>query len=307
MKKMLRAITLSVSLFVSATPVWSQNIEHAVEKSIEQAKATFLEGNREEALLKLLTLPGKQDPRVLSVIQNMSGQFLSSENAKFYFQGVQLIGDRKWLEAKERLEQAISKEPNNVLLLLRLSQIQIELNQPNKAEELLKEALKWNPYSASSRLMMARTLQKKGDLKEAYRWYDSQRALLAKDPFLFYNFLVLLKESGKISEILDYVDLAIQKNEAWVPNWIEVYRATPLSSSKLARLKQQAADARSRIKEVEIAIKKAEKQNDYLWLAPLPSKGLEAELNEILEGNLVQVRGRVSSGKAAPLKPPHQD
>lgn len=285
--------TLTMSFYPELA--WSQKIEQAetppslespllsVPQIIIQAKKVFVLGNREEALKLLLSVPSyKNDLRVQSAIQNISTQFLTLESSKQYYQAVQRVARQEWEPAKNLLEAAVNKEQTHVWVLARLAQVYIELQQYSKAEETLKESLKWNPFFSTTKLLLARLYLKKEDWKESYRWYDSQKSLVLKNPLLFQDFLKVLLALKSTAELKIYQEQALKGNRTWALVWVEMYALHQLSEPKEIKLRQQLKKILSQTHQVIHEMKEIEKQNDYYEWVSLNEAELKTKIEEVL-------------------------
>jgi hypothetical protein len=147
------------NLVLVLKPHEGQNFEH----DLTLAKAYLSLERRAEAiaLLKKLNEPGgRHDDRARSLFELSLTQFFSQDTSTLYFEAVKFISQQRWAEARERLDQAASKEPGQGWILLRQIQVHLALNAKAALEDDFKlaseEALpfpEFKIYSAKLMLM----------------------------------------------------------------------------------------------------------------------------------------------------------
>lgn len=128
-------------------------------------------GRREEAVQILVRSAERQKgearQRLLKRAQVLSRQFLTDETAQIYQEGVNFIAFDKIADARARFEAALSREPDNVELLLRRAQCDVSAGNFDHAAEDLRVARRMNPEEPEIRLWLGRALHQRGELREA--------------------------------------------------------------------------------------------------------------------------------------------
>lgn len=123
------------SLVLLIQPRKGQNFEH----DLSLAKALLSLERRQEALKLLSSLQEThKDERVTKLLQTAGTLFFAQETSNLYYEALEMISELRFTEAKERLEQAVAREPGHILLLSRLIQVQLMLGLEDAAAMNLK-------------------------------------------------------------------------------------------------------------------------------------------------------------------------
>jgi tetratricopeptide (TPR) repeat protein len=135
------------------------------------AKALFYLGRREEALdilnqaIELNT--GRKKDWLVEQSRVFSKTFEKNTTFQTYQDGVDLLSAEKFKPAREKFEQALSVEPFNVEILIRLGQSYLLDGDHDSAAERLKLARRLDPYESEIHLWLGRALQMRGELSDA--------------------------------------------------------------------------------------------------------------------------------------------
>lgn len=198
-------------------PKEGQNFDHDLILS-----KAYLQLERRSDAQKLLGKWLHEDTKYEYLAQKQldltSNLFFNQETSNFYFDAVRLISIRKWADAKERLDQAVLKEPGNLLLISRLVQVQIQLGQKEPATEQIAAGLDLNPNQRELQVFSARLDLDNEEERDAQRTLLSQKSWIFEHelPTLWYfESLYALKRSSEI--------LSMQKGILKVhPSWGEL-------------------------------------------------------------------------------------
>jgi hypothetical protein len=193
-------------------PKEGQNFDHDLVLS-----KAYLQLERRADAQRLLGqwLDGKHDEAAQKQLDLTSNLFFNQETSNLYFDAVRLISIRKWAEAKERIDQAILKEPGNLLLISRLVQVQIQLGMRDAAREQIDAGLELNPAHRELKVFLAGL-----DLEDEEE-RDAQRTLLAEKSWIFdhelptlwyFESLHALKRS---SEVLTMQKAILKSHPSW--------------------------------------------------------------------------------------------
>jgi tetratricopeptide (TPR) repeat protein len=122
-------------------------------------------GKREEAL-SLLTqaaanAQGNLRQTLIRRSRVVAKLFLTNDTFKTYQEGLNLIIAKKYRLAKDRLEKALSDEPDNLEILVRLGQCLVLDSSNDGALERLTAAKKLNPYEPEAQLWLGRAYYQK--------------------------------------------------------------------------------------------------------------------------------------------------
>jgi hypothetical protein len=125
------------SVVLLLQPKKGQNFEH----DLTLAKALLSLERRQEAQKLLVSLEDThKDERLNRLLQSAGTIFFNQETSNFYYDALEMIRGLRFADAKDRLEQALAKEPDQVLLLTRLIQMDLLLDKKNQAATNLKLA-----------------------------------------------------------------------------------------------------------------------------------------------------------------------
>ncbi|MBC7398007.1 MAG: hypothetical protein H7333_11240, partial [Bdellovibrionales bacterium] len=98
-------------------PRQGQNFEH----DLILARAMISLERRQEALKLLDELYATHKDERTQKLFNLAGTlFFNQDTSTLYYEAVQLLSGAKFAEAKDKLDQAASKEPGQVMVLVRL-------------------------------------------------------------------------------------------------------------------------------------------------------------------------------------------
>ncbi len=150
--------------------------------SISLASALLELHRREEGLSVLssaiLRQKGAKKAFLIRRMRVSSRIFFTNEDFQFYQDGLNLLNLGKYGPARERLEKALSAEPDNAEILTRLGQCLTLQSDYDSAVERLRLAKALNPYEPEIQLWLGRALSERGQLSEAIpELQDAYKAL----------------------------------------------------------------------------------------------------------------------------------
>ena len=273
--KLLRKFSYSLMGFLFLFSVAS-----AHSQTFDDAREEMLSGHRAEALSTLREIYySKRDQKSQNLIENYSTQFLTQEGEGFYYQAINLIGAKKFAEAKERLDLANTKEPSHVLILMRLGQVETQLNLKEAAEEHLKTAIKLNPFHRDCRLLQAQLKWASGDEKEAFRTLESYKSYVLQNPVLLNIYLKMLKKLGKNAEIENIKRQIMSQGKAPVLNWVGLLLYAKLKPEETKLGKQALDKCNHDADHCFEAIEQNSKRTQFLWA---PTEDLKPLLKDMV-------------------------
>ena len=240
-------------LVLLLTPRKGQSFEHDLLLS----KALLQLERRAESIAILIPLYAQhREERVLKLLQGAGSIFFNQETSNLYFEGVRMLSVLKFGEAKERFDQALAKEPGNILVLTRLVQVEILLGQVDPAAAHLKEALACAPYSYELKVF---------SLELAPTPEVTLKKPLLKDEVPFVIWLKHLKQKGKLKEIKGAIPQVLESDpdRAYVRIWL--YHSGIPSPAEQARLKMQIDRAVKNRSRFEEQLENQMKQSQYYW------------------------------------------
>ncbi len=141
--------------------------------TIDLARALFYQGRREEALGILGATLAREKPAQQKILirqsRVLSRTFLKAESFQIFQDGVNLMVASRFRQARERLEKALTAEPDNVEILTRLGQCVLLDGDPDSAAERLRTARRLNPFEPEISLWLGRALFQRGEQELALK------------------------------------------------------------------------------------------------------------------------------------------
>jgi tetratricopeptide (TPR) repeat protein len=135
------------------------------------ARALVYSGRREEALMVLSQVSERESRAARTALQRrirlLSRLFISNTSFQTYQDGVNLMVSRKYRPAREKFDQALEQEPDNVEILTRLGQALALEGNHDSAVEKLRLARRLNPHEPEIRLWLGNSMHQRGELAEA--------------------------------------------------------------------------------------------------------------------------------------------
>jgi hypothetical protein len=240
------------------------------EQDLQLGKALLQLEKRVESLKVLapLALQGR-DERVVKLVKLAGEMFFSQETSNLYFEAIRFLSVGKYADAKERLEQANSREAGNIPVLTRLVQVEILTGAHEAASARLKEALILNP--AGSPELKAFGL-KLSLIQDDLNRGESPRNLIhpkrpwpiAEVPMVFT--LEALRRWGRVEEIRAIAGLIHREHPRWAfaMSWL---RSSGLMPAALdSGLKTQIERELKNRDRFEKELEKQMQQTQHYWV-----------------------------------------
>ena len=259
------------------------------EQDLQLVKGFIYLQRRGEALSLLTRLshsPSKKDSRIAELYETASDQFFFQDTAEIYADLVQFIKEESWLEAKEKTESGLQKEPKHRLLTLRAIQLALVLNQNDlivenskNADSYFSDSMIWKTYSAWINLS-------KNEPKEAYKtlssMWISNKKLFENNELLMLGYLQSLELTKHVT---DWVALAkiIQKHPEWVA--VRVWRLKNKSFSPKDKSKEilQIKELFQDLKKLKSHREKEAKDGSYFYFGIISLEKTKAQFEELVK------------------------
>ena len=247
-------------------PLKGQSFEHDLLLG-----RAYLQLERRADALKVLGpyYPAHHEDRFLKIFQ-MAGQvFFNQETSDLYFDGMRFLGLQKFAEARERFEQALGREPGQVLVLVRLIQVEILLNQIEPARLHLKEALGFAPYFNELRYFEIKISTLRPEVESKEKGVEVKLPPLKRPlpeleiPFVFS--LEYLKR-GRREEMKSALREAFKKHPDWIYARVWAYRNAGFEEKEKAALKTQIDRGLKHRDRFELDLKKQMQETQNFWL-----------------------------------------
>jgi tetratricopeptide (TPR) repeat protein len=195
-------------------PKKGQNIDH----DFLLARAYLQMERRAEAQKWLSSLHSQRhDERSLRLWKAAGEIFFNQETSQLHSEGVRLISLLKFQEAQEKLEQALSREPGNTLVLVRLLQVALLLGRLDSAVNHLKELSAIAPDSLEIKIF-ALQLQNLGADSSLERAKLPIPAHLGKRPEMEVPWVIQMehwKRQGRTEEIRGAAKEVLSRRPTW--------------------------------------------------------------------------------------------
>jgi tetratricopeptide (TPR) repeat protein len=227
--------TAQVSLL---SPRKGQNFE----QDLQLGKALLQLERRIDSLKVLVPLhQGSRDERVARLIRLASEMFFNQETSNLFFEALRLLSVGKYGDARDRLEQANSKESGNLMVIQRLIQVDILTGAYDSAGSRLKEALSLAPLSAEAKafamkLALVADDQNRGEVPRSLM-LPKKPYPASQVPFVFT--LEALKRWGKVEEIRVIAANLVREHPKWIFAMVWLYSSGMLPDPVKGRLKMQ--------------------------------------------------------------------
>lgn len=151
--------------------VFLKTFPNSVPATLGLATALTHLGRREEALDILIKATswakGSQREVFVRRIRVLTRLFLTNKIFQLYQDGLNFVFTKKYRSARERFELALTDEPENVEILIRLGQSLILDGDFKRGLEPLTAAKKLNPFEPEVSLWLGRALLQQGSFSDA--------------------------------------------------------------------------------------------------------------------------------------------
>jgi predicted Zn-dependent protease len=193
--------------------------------------------------------------------------FFNHDTESLYFDAVRSISISKFAEAKEKLEQAISKEPGQVLVLTRLVQVELALGLKDAAQNHLKLAQASAPFSIELKLFAAKiALDSAEDDQDWYRTFSPLKQALLENEVTLTFWAEVLKRAGKTQELESLATKTLKSNPNWTYALSWFYRAEKLSSNKNPKIRAQMEKNLKDKNLFDSALEREMNRSQYYWV-----------------------------------------
>jgi hypothetical protein len=275
-------------------PKKGQNFEH----DLTLAKALLSLERRQEAQKLLVSLEEThQDDRGNRLLQSAGTIFFNQDTSNLYYEALELIRGLKFADAKDRLEQGLSKEPNQVLLLTRLIQMDLLLDKKDQAATNLKLA-----QSLTLNLPVLKLFAAKLETDEQVAAHasddpdsaDNRDSDAEPDPDLSQVFLPIksqllenevtapfwfaaLKLAGKKADLETLSQKTLKDHPLWTVALLWIYQNANVSPELKAKLEIQVEKNLKNKDQFEHALDLEMKRSNEFWVGYASFEALNAQ------------------------------
>jgi tetratricopeptide (TPR) repeat protein len=249
-------------------PHQGQNFEH----DFTLAKALLSLERRQEALKLLSTLADEhKDERVTKLFQTAGTIFFSQETSNAYYESLDLIRTLKFSEARDHLEQALSKEPGQILLLTRLIQMELLLGKTSAATTNLKLAQDTSQGMTELKLFAVKmAVDKKPDDDDdqnlLYRDVVPLKTQLLENEITLPFWSEALTRAKRNSEIETFAAKTLKDHPLWSYALMDFAKSRSVSPSTQIQLIAQLEKNLKSKDAFDAALEAEMKRTDYFWV-----------------------------------------
>ncbi len=203
--------------------------------------------------------------------------FFRQETSDLYQDGLRLLIERKLPEARERFEQALSREPGQVLVITRLVQLDLLQQRWDSAAARIREVLPFAPQSQELRYFAIRVLaelEEPGRETQAVRGLPPVRRPFPAEEVPFVFVLEYLKKAGKTDEIRAALREFLPSRPEWIHARVWAMLNAGLGASANKTLKNEIDRGLKNRDRFEKILEKTMKRTQYHWIGHFSYEGL---------------------------------
>ena len=260
------------------TPEQGQNFDHDV--TLVRAYL-FLERRSEALALASKLYSTHKDEKTKNLLDLAGTIFFSQDTSNLYYEAIRLISISKFQEAHDRLDQALVKEPNQVLVLTRLVQVELVLGLKDAASTHLKAAQADAPFSIILKLFAAKLAQtleektpdvsEKDSLKEEESRDEYLELLPLKSALLEGEVTALLwfemlQRTNRAAELLVFSRKILKEHPTWTSALLWFYKNGKLNVIEQSQMKAQIDKNLKNKDQFNATLEKEMKQTQYGWV-----------------------------------------
>ena len=260
------------------------------EQDLLLSKALYSLERRQEAVKVLLARlndkgPDKNTEKTIEKwVELYSTQFLNEDASRLYYEAVGLLASEKWLEAKEKLEAVNGKEPGHKLVLQRLLQVDLILDQKEAFTEHLKLAQEANPFSKELKIFQARSLYLQKEEQSAYRIFQNFKGIISENEVLCVWYLDVLSALNKQVEMNTYLKKLDKEHPQWI--WVQSWfvKKPFLDEKEKKAFTVQITKTLKDFSKYKTALEVQARKTDYQWVGFFTAEALKAEFSPVKKG-----------------------
>ncbi len=247
------------------SPEQGQNFEH----DLTLARAyLFLERRQEALSLALKLYNTRKDEKSRAILDLAGTLFFNQETSNLYYDAIRLISISKFQEARERLDQALAREPNQVLILTRLLQVELLLGLKETAANHLKLAQTYSPFSMQLKLFGAKIAldAEPDDDQDWYKELLPLKASLLENEVTMTLWFRALKQGKKTVELASYAKKMIKEHPSWTSALLWIYQNGSLVDADRAKYLAQINLNLKNKDQFNALLEQEMKQTQYFWI-----------------------------------------
>ncbi|MBQ9244850.1 tetratricopeptide repeat protein [bacterium] len=155
--------------------------------------------------------------------------------------GISLLRINKISEAKDKIEKALQKNPQNSIALYRLGSCFHKENNIEKAEEYFNKAIELDAYNTSAIADLGMIYYEKKDYNSAIQTFFKAINISSEKAFLYFYIANCYYKLGRYKKSIEYYEKTIE----YYPNHIEAYINYTLCLLSINNIKEALRKIRS--------------------------------------------------------------
>lgn len=264
-------------------PLQGQNFDHDV--TLVRAYL-FLERRSEALVLATALYTNHKDDKTRSLLEMAGSIFFSQETSNLYYEAIRLISTSEFKEAKDRLDQALVKEPDQVLVLTRLAQVDLVLGHRDQAATHLALAQKFAPFSNELKLLGAKlfslssvSASESDSEQDAYAEFSPIKTQLLENEVTAQLWFQALLSAKKSVDLVALSKKILKENPAWTAALFWFYKNGNLNMADRTKFKIQIEKNLKDKNQFNGNLESEMKQSQYFWVGYFTYETLQSQYN----------------------------
>lgn len=217
----------------------------------EKLATALVYGKRREEALRWLARAVEREPsaaRKSALIRRLrivSRTFVEDATFQVFQAGTNALQRGDLPKAQASFLQALTREPDNIEILVRLAQVHLLLGDADSAVEKLRTASALNPYESETLLALGDALIHRDEVSEGLKWVQKAKASAPDCGGCARIQALGLEKSGNLDGALAALDEALRKRghraELFLM-WARIALKREATPAQLARMKREFED-----------------------------------------------------------------
>jgi tetratricopeptide (TPR) repeat protein len=195
---------------IEALSSYRKKYPYSMEATMDLATAYFSMGERKQAVILLMQMNDRRSSPELRIrAKRISRIFRTSKGLQIFQDGKKFLLNRKYKQAIELFERALSLEDQNWEVLLRLAQAHLLSGDAPTSLRLFEEIESWQLKEPESLLWRSRALHQRGQYRPAISGLESALRSLPRSElavlWLAEAYVAIQDRRGALTVLLDAV------------------------------------------------------------------------------------------------------
>jgi Flp pilus assembly protein TadD len=193
-------LTIVLSAFVAATGITQTQSSAGSEKNTAASQA---EKNTPSVTQKMKQNESSSQP------EDEPAETVSEQ----YSSAVMQLKDSMTAGAATTLEDILQQDPNHVPAMINLARAYIDLQQYDKAEKVILDAVEMDSSNAAARRVKGRVMQSTGDMERAISSYRESIELESRNPYAYNNLGLIYIRQQRYRDAIPLLEKAVEQKE----------------------------------------------------------------------------------------------